>query len=373
VSFIDGLGYGKIMFKTDNENSIVDLWSAVRLRRTAPTIPENCPKGESQANGIAERAVQDVEGIMRTLKAALERRLGIRLKPSDAIMPWMIEHCSTLINRCRIGVDGMTSYERIKGKPNKKKFCEIGKVVLYMGVKSKKDKSKDKLNPKFELGIWLGVHSGSNEDIIGTDQGVLRACAIKMIPEDEQWSSEAVLKIKGVPWSTREEPDVDEDEAREAIDQGEAVEEDIPKTKRFYIRKEDVIKYGYTAACPGCTAIRNNRRAVSHNEKCREILLEKMQADADDEKRLAADADRMNEHFARKVEQEAKRSDEGVRDGEQEAKKRRKLEDESQIGEDGLPSGATSSSQQSSGAGLSLDKRLSEQPTRTLPQDVDPK
>ena len=121
ISFIDGLGYGKVIFKSDNEFSVVDLWNAVRIARTAPTIPENCQKGISQANGIAERAIQDVEGIVRTIKAALERRIWIRIKASDNVMPLMIEHCSTLISRCRVGVDGMTAYERIKGKPNKKK------------------------------------------------------------------------------------------------------------------------------------------------------------------------------------------------------------------------------------------------------------
>ena len=132
TNFVDGLGHGKIIFKSDNEHSIVDVWDAVRIARTAQTVAENSPTGESQANGVAERAVQDVQGVLRTLKAALERRLGIRLKASDLVMPWMVEHCGTLINRCRVGVDGMTAYERIKGKPNTKKMMEFGESVLYM-------------------------------------------------------------------------------------------------------------------------------------------------------------------------------------------------------------------------------------------------
>ena len=121
----------------------------------------------------------------------------MRLKATDTIMPWMVEHCGTLVNRCRVGIDGMTPFERLRGKPNKKNMVEFGDVVLYMAVKSKKDKSKDKLNPKFEYGIWLGVHSRSNEDIVGTDQGVVRASTIKVAPEDERWSSDSVLKMKG--------------------------------------------------------------------------------------------------------------------------------------------------------------------------------
>ena len=331
ANFVDGLGYGKIIFKSDNENSIVDVWNAVRIARTAQTIPENSPKGESQANGIAERAVQDVEGVLRTLKAALERRLGIRLKASDFIMPWMVEHCGTLINRCRVGVDGMTAYERIKGKPNTKKMLEFGESVLHMSVKSKKDKAKDKLNPRFEHGIWLGVHSRSNEDIIGTDQGVLRACTVKKLPDDERWNSERVLKLRGVPWCPREEPEV-ADEAREPQDHGDADDEEAeaPQIKRLYIKKEDILRYGYTGACPGCTALRNNKRAVTHNEACRKRVLEKMEANDDDKDRVAEERDRINEHLAKQIEQDAEteKKDGGTDHGGDPERKREKTRDE---------------------------------------------
>ena len=140
AGFIDGLGYNKVMFKSDNEPSIVDLWNAVREKRKGDTIPENAPVGESEANGIAEKAVQEFEGMMRTNKSALEEKIGVRIKTKDYVTQWMVEHASTIMNRCKVGVDGMTPFERIRGKPNKKKFCGFGEVVLYMPVKPKSEK-----------------------------------------------------------------------------------------------------------------------------------------------------------------------------------------------------------------------------------------
>ena len=70
--------------------------------------------------------MQDVEDVIRTLKSAIDRKTGTRLKANDAIMTWMVEHAGMIINRCRIGIDGLTAYERLKGKLNKKKFMEFG-------------------------------------------------------------------------------------------------------------------------------------------------------------------------------------------------------------------------------------------------------
>ena len=331
AGFVDGLGYNKVVFKSDNENAVVDLWKQIKDKRTGETVPENAPKGESQANGIAERAIQDVEGLLRTLKVAVERRLRIRLKPSDALMPWLVEHCSTLINRCRIGIDGLTAQERLKNKPNKKKMCEVAETVLYMPVMPKRDKGKDKLNPKFERGIWLGVHARSNEDIIGTPEGVLRASIVKRVPEDERWNKEAVLGIKGTPWKPRvqSEEESEEGQAEAAPDireevPGEAEEEADHKIKRFYIKKQDILKYGQTSGCPGCTAIRNHQRAVSHNEKCRNYIKGCMEKVVDEEARLAADKRRVDEHFARRLEREVGKATEDQDDAEEDDKRKRR-------------------------------------------------
>ena len=68
--------HGKVILKSDQENAITDVLHAVARRRgkedeESITLVEASPKGESQSNGVAERAVQDIEEGVRTHKLDL--------------------------------------------------------------------------------------------------------------------------------------------------------------------------------------------------------------------------------------------------------------------------------------------------------------
>ncbi len=89
VGIIDWFGHGKMLMKTDGKRSITSLKQAVKIyresitvvegidgelvqRKTGETICEESPKGESSSNGAAEKLVQEVEGMVRTWKDAVE-------------------------------------------------------------------------------------------------------------------------------------------------------------------------------------------------------------------------------------------------------------------------------------------------------------
>ena len=75
---INSLGYGDIgiIVKSDQEPAITEIQEAVKKERStrAPTVLINSPVGESQSNGVVERRIQKVQGQIRTLKAAMERK-----------------------------------------------------------------------------------------------------------------------------------------------------------------------------------------------------------------------------------------------------------------------------------------------------------
>ena len=120
IKDIDDLGYGKMILKTDNEPAMKTLQEEVRSRREAQTILENSPIGESQSNGIAERAVQALSEQVRTLRVALSNRTGVLLSAKHPVTAWLVEHAGELISRFHVGKDGKTAYERAKGKTFKK-------------------------------------------------------------------------------------------------------------------------------------------------------------------------------------------------------------------------------------------------------------
>ena len=121
-----GLESSDIVFKSDQEPAIVDLLNAIGKRRCAKTklesardadprdpskplgrsIQESSPVGSSASNGFIEKGIQDVEGQARTIKHALETRIGSKVPSDHDVIPWMLEYTAVLTNRCQVGIDG---------------------------------------------------------------------------------------------------------------------------------------------------------------------------------------------------------------------------------------------------------------------------
>ena len=78
AKFIDLLGHNTVTLRCDNEPAIEALAREVGQARQegSQTVPETSPVGESQSNEVIERAVGLVAGQGRTLKVALEHRIG---------------------------------------------------------------------------------------------------------------------------------------------------------------------------------------------------------------------------------------------------------------------------------------------------------
>ncbi len=80
-----------MVFKTHQENPITALIRAVKAAWNGELVIEMAPKGDSQSNGLAESAVSQAEGMTRTIKSALEARLGVAIRDSNKIMLWVVE------------------------------------------------------------------------------------------------------------------------------------------------------------------------------------------------------------------------------------------------------------------------------------------
>ena len=71
------LGHQEIVMKSDGEPAIVALKEAAKRERGERIVIESSPVKESRSNGAAEAAVQQVQGQVRTMKDALEARIGV--------------------------------------------------------------------------------------------------------------------------------------------------------------------------------------------------------------------------------------------------------------------------------------------------------
>ena len=95
-------------------------------------VPELTHPGESQSNGLAERAVQALEDQARTLLVALEARIKVPIPSDHAVLTWAVEHASCILNNFQIVPDGLIPYGRLHGKQSRQHICELGEHVLCL-------------------------------------------------------------------------------------------------------------------------------------------------------------------------------------------------------------------------------------------------
>jgi hypothetical protein len=128
---IEELGCKKVILKADNEPATHALQEEVKKQRQDETLLENSPVGESQSNGVAERAVQAAGEHIRVVKLALESKVGIRFPAVRPIMSWIAKHAADMMNKFHVGPDGKTSYEIIKGKKYIRSLVEFGEKIFF--------------------------------------------------------------------------------------------------------------------------------------------------------------------------------------------------------------------------------------------------
>ena len=126
--------------------------------------------GESQSNGVVEKAVRDVEDQVRTLKGEAECRLIFRIGVKCPLLTWPVEHAAWLYNNYHEGKDKKIAIERLQGGRSVKPLAEFGESILYKPLSTKGD-TVDKLEARLEEGIWLGVEPRTGEIRVGTASG----------------------------------------------------------------------------------------------------------------------------------------------------------------------------------------------------------
>ena len=296
IQSLEFLGYTRCLIKCDQESSLKKVVQHVKThlgREVDEWKPdqlgvENSPAYDSQANGAVERANQAVEGQVRTLKSALEARIGKRLMPDDCIMPWLIMHAGETLSHHQVGQDGKVAFQRLKGRKMRRHLAEFGERVMWQPLDQLKAGS---MEPRFLEGVWLGIRPQSSEVIVGTNKGVFKTRTFRRIPENERWSSESITNVTGTPWKPTEFDDSDKLKIRipgpeePPVDDPHVRGED-GQPRNFMIYKRDLERYGYTPQCPGCYAAKHNKAHKSHNHQCRELIKSKLLADDEFSQRI---------------------------------------------------------------------------------------
>ena len=162
---------------------------------------------------------------------------------------------------------------------------EIGEKLLW---KVRQKNRLEKLNTRWEYGVFVGVKATSGEVWAATKEGLQTVRSVRRIPLEERWNETIKDFVKHVPWNkSGEDPEADGDlpEALEGATATGAVavgSMDPPRVnvvntmevapREFCIKKKDVEAYGHTKGCPGCrTMFQGGTRPGTHDRVQREV------------------------------------------------------------------------------------------------------
>ena len=313
VDDVAWLGHTKLVVKSDNEPALQTLVTqaleAVRVRcEGVDTITQEHPAAyDSQSNGGVEVGVRLVRGLFRTLKLCVEARLDRYVPVSHALIPWLLQHTCLILNVRSRGDDGLTAWERARGRPfNQRLVGFVEKVMYKLPSKGPQSQPDGNMGALWADGIFLGYDRNSNTYIVGNADGVRMSRSLARRPIEERWCADAAARLTATPWSLYERPAAEARFNEPATAHEEAVPVAAPPAiRRMRINKRDLEVYGYTAGCPQCRhtqAYGTSKPGGSHTTACRSRLLEAMKAGEVGRQRVERYEEQLNRNIAERIE-----------------------------------------------------------------------
>ena len=255
--------------------------------------------------------MQSVECQVRTVLIALQKRLEVNVPVTHKIATWLVEHAADLLNKFAVGRDGRTAFERLKGKKYRGEVVEFGRKILYK-IPCKPEGGL--MTERWVPGIWLGKRFLSDERLVGIEDGsVCVSSSVRLMPDSESWSVEWVNKVRGTPWCPKGSgPGSEEDTVVEVILAGNPLDAGHPQPRKqreegapreVYITKEHIVKFGYTASCLKCRAMREGFQVTrGHSSLCRDRIMEALRNDEDSKDFLDKNEEKNQRFRARQAE-----------------------------------------------------------------------
>ena len=122
---LEELGYRRVSLRCDKEPAIVALAEKAKRLSSIDVMVETAPKADKNANGAAERAVQALEGQVRTLKIEVEERVQGKI-PAKHPVP----HAADVVSKFELKQSGLTAHHYVRGRPYRGVMSDFGRQVL---------------------------------------------------------------------------------------------------------------------------------------------------------------------------------------------------------------------------------------------------
>ena len=133
---------------------------------------EASKKYYARSNGSVLRAIHTVEGQVRAMLLALQRKLIAKVLVVHKVITWLVEHAADILNKFAVGVDRRTAYEVIQGRKRHEQ-------VMYNILCKPED---GLMTERWVRGIWLVKMALSCEHLVAVDDGdVCVSAAVRLL------------------------------------------------------------------------------------------------------------------------------------------------------------------------------------------------
>ena len=195
-------GHQKVIWQSYQEPSIIDVKHKADTHIPTEIVYEESPVGDSNANGSIERANQTIQGQIRAIKDYTERQIGATIGLDRSVVKWLVRHAAWTLTTFHAGSDGMTSHQRIRGKPLNQQIAAFGKRILFKPHKTTGPQQKLAVN---WLDVcWLGSNTRTVEHVVSNNAAVVSCRSIRRRNKEERWKRDMLLGILGNPWSLQD-------------------------------------------------------------------------------------------------------------------------------------------------------------------------
>ena len=141
----------QIIVKSDGEEAIKALAKMVQQRRAlldkidgvggaVGTIIEEAPKNDSASLGVGEKAVQEVEGHVRTWLSYIEDKMKTTIEGGSPLIPWLIQHTGSTLNRTKVGEDGKLRIQELRARSQSRSLFHSARK--YCGWSRRKNSAR---------------------------------------------------------------------------------------------------------------------------------------------------------------------------------------------------------------------------------------
>ena len=172
-------GHADIVLHMDGEPASKSLVKAVAAARPHRTMTRHGAPYSHQSQGPVEAIIGVYRGIFVANKLAAEAALGMQIGSRHVLIPWLARHVGWIMTRYSTGQDGLTPYRRLFGKPYAGLVCRFAEYVHFKLV----GRPSSRVEPRWELGVWLGRREENDECVRGTLGGVRLARSIYRMPD----------------------------------------------------------------------------------------------------------------------------------------------------------------------------------------------